>query len=75
MALTNCVFLLLLPFLRNSFPQDKPKHFIMKRFQNVKGKFEQEREQQAAKLGRSGGGGAGEGTGGEERREYSDEEY
>jgi hypothetical protein len=26
--------------------QDKPKHFIMKRFQNIKGKFQQEREAQ-----------------------------
>ena len=36
--------------------KEKPKHFIMKRFQNVKGKFEQEREQQArtSRLGASG---------------------
>mmetsp|Transcript_70596 Transcript_70596/g.147026 ORF Transcript_70596/g.147026 Transcript_70596/m.147026 type:complete len:223 (-) Transcript_70596:47-715(-) len=27
--------------------QEKPKHFIMKRFQNIKGKFEQDRESEA----------------------------
>lgn len=27
--------------------KEKPKHFIMKRFQNVKGKFQQEREANA----------------------------
>jgi hypothetical protein len=29
--------------------KEKPNHFIMKRFQNIKSKFEQERDQQAVK--------------------------
>ena len=49
--------------------QEKPKHFIMKRFQNVKGKFQQEREEMERSQGGGGGGSR------EENPAYSDEEY
>jgi hypothetical protein len=41
----SCFFSLISLFYFPSL-QDKPKHFIMKRFQNIKGKFQQEREAQ-----------------------------
>lgn len=55
------------------FAQEKPKHFIMKRFQNVKGKFQQEREEMARSQGSHGSSGGDGGR--EENPAYSDEEY